>query len=202
MERRNSATSSGGTGNQTPSPDLPGTTAMMQQCFPAMKNQRKFSDLHRDLYRLEEKGVLAELGSIFARVIRVGHRNPTIVVSISSHVAHAREVHVSESDQIAIVRRISKHPLPLNRGELLVNVKFNRDRWGIELHIWSVNCVAQENQLFTAVLERVKSLARRMSMGGNSANLGKQLGRPIKRSYLVRGHVRTHCLFDGLKEAF
>src|SRR5260221_7235360 len=31
MERRNSATSSGSTGNQTPSPDLPGTTAMMQQ---------------------------------------------------------------------------------------------------------------------------------------------------------------------------
>src|SRR6266446_3913233 len=31
MERRNSATSSDSTGNQTPSPDLPGTTAMMQQ---------------------------------------------------------------------------------------------------------------------------------------------------------------------------
>src|SRR6266850_1137423 len=31
MERRNFATSSGSTGNQTPSPDLPGTTAMMQQ---------------------------------------------------------------------------------------------------------------------------------------------------------------------------
>src|SRR5258707_3887009 len=31
MERRNSATSSGSTGNQTPSPDLPGTTSMMQQ---------------------------------------------------------------------------------------------------------------------------------------------------------------------------
>src|SRR5260221_11098876 len=31
MQRRNSATPSVETGNQTPSPDLPGTTAMMQQ---------------------------------------------------------------------------------------------------------------------------------------------------------------------------
>src|SRR5258708_14277567 len=31
MERRNSATSSGSTGNQTPSPDRPGTSALMQQ---------------------------------------------------------------------------------------------------------------------------------------------------------------------------
>src|SRR5216684_2161090 len=31
MERRNSATSSGSTGNQTPSADLPGTSALMQQ---------------------------------------------------------------------------------------------------------------------------------------------------------------------------
>src|SRR6267142_3981863 len=31
MERRNFATPSNSTGNQTPSPDLPGTTAMMQQ---------------------------------------------------------------------------------------------------------------------------------------------------------------------------
>src|SRR5260221_9238105 len=31
MERRNSATSSASTGNQTPSPDLPGTSALMQQ---------------------------------------------------------------------------------------------------------------------------------------------------------------------------
>jgi DNA mismatch repair protein MutS len=38
MERRNSATSSGSTGNQTPSPDLPGTTAMMQQ-YLRMKAQ-------------------------------------------------------------------------------------------------------------------------------------------------------------------
>ena len=54
----------------------------------------------------------------------------------------------------------------------------------------------------TVVLERVERLAGRMSVGGNSANLGKQLGRAIKRSYLVGGYVRTHCLFDGLKEAF
>src|SRR5260370_33049642 len=38
MERRNSATSSASTGNQTPSPDLPGTTAMMQQ-YLRMKAQ-------------------------------------------------------------------------------------------------------------------------------------------------------------------
>src|SRR5258708_25042942 len=31
MQRRNSATPGSNTGNQTPSPDLPGTTAMMQQ---------------------------------------------------------------------------------------------------------------------------------------------------------------------------
>src|SRR5947208_12858607 len=31
MERRNIVTHSSNTGNQTPSPDLPGTTAMMQQ---------------------------------------------------------------------------------------------------------------------------------------------------------------------------
>jgi hypothetical protein len=36
MERRNSATSSGSTGNQMPSPDLPGTTAMMHHRFSAM----------------------------------------------------------------------------------------------------------------------------------------------------------------------
>src|ERR1700704_326516 len=129
--------------------------------------------------------------SIFGCVIPVGQRNPTIVVSIFPYVPDAREVHVSESDQVAVFRRICKHPLPLKRGELLVNVKFNRDRWGIELHVWSVNRVTQENQLLTAVLERVETLARRMSVSGNSANLGKQLGRPIKRSYLVGGYVRT-----------
>jgi hypothetical protein len=37
MQRKNSATPSGKTGNQTPSPDLPGATPMMQQYFSAMK---------------------------------------------------------------------------------------------------------------------------------------------------------------------
>jgi hypothetical protein len=37
MQQRNCATPSVETGNQTPSPDLPGSTAMMQQCFPAMR---------------------------------------------------------------------------------------------------------------------------------------------------------------------
>src|SRR6266478_7107837 len=152
--------------------------------------------------RLSLEDCIAQEGSIFGRVIRVGNRNPTIVVSIFSHVPDAREVHVGERDQVAVFRRISKHPFPPNRGELLINVEFNRDRRGIELHVRSVNRVAQENQLFTVVLERVKSLAGRMSIGGNSVNLGKQLGRPIKSSYLVGGYVRTHCLFDGLKEAF
>src|SRR5436309_12502373 len=129
-------------------------------------------------HQIYTEGCVAQMEIIYGYISRVVHRKPTIVVSISSHVPHAREVHVSESDQVAVFRRIGKHPFPLNRGELLVDVKFNRDRWGIELHIWGVNCVAQENQLFTVVLERVKSLARPMSMGGNSANLGKQLGRP------------------------
>src|SRR5216683_1122865 len=142
-----------------------------------------------------------EHASIFGRVIRVGQRNPTIMVSILSHVPDAGEVHVSESDQVAILRRICKHPLPPDRGELWVDVELNRDRWGIELHVRSVNCVAEENQLFTVVLERVKRLARRMPVGGNSANLGKQLGRPVERPYLPRGYVRTDCLFDGLKKA-
>ena len=57
------------------------------------------------------------------------------MVSILAHVPDAWEVHVSEGDQVAIFRRISKGPLPLNRCKLLVNIKFNRDRWGIELHI-------------------------------------------------------------------
>src|SRR5438309_11750811 len=83
-------------------------------------------------------------------------RNPTIVVSIFSHVPDAWEVHVGERDQVAVFRCISKNSFPPNRGELLVNVEFDRDRRGIELHVRSVNRVAQENQLFTAVLERVK----------------------------------------------
>src|SRR5882762_101505 len=114
-----------------------------------------------------------------------------VALSIFPYVPDAQEIHVSESDQIAIFHRVCKNPLPLNRSELLVDVELNRDRRGVELHVRSVNRVAQENQLFTAVLERVKSLARGMSITGNSANLGKQLGRPIKRSYLVGGYVRA-----------
>src|SRR6266850_4537079 len=111
-----------------------------------------------------------EQGSIFGRVIGVGHWNPTIVLSILSHVPDAWEVHVSEGDQIAIFRRIGKRSFPLNRGALLVNVEFDRDRRGIELHVGSVNCVAQENQFLTTVLERIETLPRRMPVRGNSAN--------------------------------
>ena len=62
MERRNIVTHSSNTGNQTPSPDLPGTTAMMQQYlrlkaqYPDILLFYRMGDFYEMFYEDAEKG--------------------------------------------------------------------------------------------------------------------------------------------------
>src|SRR5260370_31571914 len=113
MERRNSATSSGSTGNQTPSPDLPGTTAMMQQYlrlkaqYPDMLLFYRMGDFYETFYDDAERASRLLDITLTTRVASAGP--PIKMAGVPYHAVDqylAKLVRIGES--VAICEQIGE----------------------------------------------------------------------------------------------